>query len=704
VHTYIHTFAYLTPAELTSVFNKTKSHLFPSWLAMDGGLGPHQKTWEGSTPLLQISRRSAAIATAAHPQRRHLHHHDQHPEAAAAAAAVAKPTRKGLRSNRCSFMRPLFRRCLAAAGCLVGAVDAHIPWLDQELQSPTSSVPQLPCERPVSKAPVRFPQTLLMGDAADGLTMFSGYVNVTQSDYLFYWFVEAEEGAPEDAPLIVWSNGGPGCSSMEGITTEHGPLVLFDIKEDTQSAPGKLSRNPYSWSKTAHVLYVDQPRYVGFSCGTGPFVASSVDAGQDLVNFLRGWRQLFPEHASRNVILAAESYGGHFVPAWSSSILDYNAAGVADPIRLVGLIIGNGIVNETIQDTTFPEFARRHGLIPENINVNSSWGAREIMKNYLGYEPNYYDYRLVEQGCCGCSSYNYKPWSDWMMRKDVQLALNVCGNSGAKAFAGCASGCVDLPSFDEDDTFSYSGALGRALDLGIHVTFYYGMQDTACNYVGGFQMASSLEWRDAEQFRHAELRPLKLGEVVMGSIKSVSGLTWIQVDGAGHMVPINQPAAAFYAISTLTQKNLFDRATYSTLDTMSAWSPIPGLEKLLSSSTAERGGGGGGGGGRPEQQQQQQEKQKQQYAGVQGAQKSAPNGAPVTAQPGGNTFGGLGAFGFARSYGLWTVVTCCLVGMIAAAVSLQRIRPRRGRSVQAGDREDSSLFEFLFRTTPEDTL
>mmetsp|Transcript_23088 Transcript_23088/g.49144 ORF Transcript_23088/g.49144 Transcript_23088/m.49144 type:complete len:158 (-) Transcript_23088:307-780(-) len=114
--------------------------------------------------------------------------------------------------------------------------------------------------------------------------------------------------------------------------------------------------------------------------------------------------------------------------------------------------------------------------------------------------------------------------------------------------------------------------------------------------------------------------------------------------------------------------------------------------------------GGGGGGGRPEQQQQQQEKQKQQYAGVQGAQKSAPNGAPVTAQPGGNTFGGLGAFGFARSYGLWTVVTCCLVGMIAAAVSLQRIRPRRGRSVQAGDREDSSLFEFLFRTTPEDTL
>jgi len=413
--------------------------------------------------------------------------------------------------------------------------------------------PELPCAAPVQRARVEFPEHLIIGDAADGVEMYSGYVNVTSEDYLFYWFMEADSGAPDDAPLIIWTNGGPGCSSMEGVTTEHGPLVLFGIKEDSMVSPAKLSRNPYAWNREAHVLYVDQPRYVGFSCGTGPFLTSSVAAGLDMVNFIRGWHNLFPEHAHRDVILAAESYGGHFIPAWSSAILDYNSAGVAEPIRLTGLIIGNGIVNETIQGRTFPEFAKRQGLIPKNLSVESSWGAREIMTDYIGYEPNYYDYRLAEHGCCGCSAYNYKYWSDFMMREDVTKALNVCGDAGAKAFGGCAAGCIQLPAFDKNDLFSYSGAIARALEQGIQVTFYYGMQDTACNYVGGYAMAEMLEWHGSEHFRAAPMEDLIVGGIPAGGQKAFGGLTWIQIEGAGHMVPINNPAAAYHAVGTLVR-------------------------------------------------------------------------------------------------------------------------------------------------------
>jgi len=337
---------------------------------------------------------------------------------------------------------------------------------------------------------------------------------------------------------------------MEGMTTEHGPLVLYGVKEAGVMFSGKLSRNPYSWNNQAHVLYVDQPRYVGYSVGAGPFVKSSLEAGHDMVTFLRGWRHLFPEHAHRGLILAAESYGGHYIPAWASAILDYNAH-ASDPLNLVGLAIGNGIVNETVQGATFPEFARRQGLIPKSEILQSSWGAREIMKNYLGYIPNYYDYRLAEQECCGCSSYNYKPWSDWLLREDVTRALNVCGNAGTKAFGDCAAGCINMPEFDRADAFSYSGALGRALDHGVHVTLYYGMQDTACNYVGGYAMASTIEWSGADLFAQMPLEDLMIGGVPTGKFKAAAGLAWVQIENAGHMVPINSPAAASFAIGTL---------------------------------------------------------------------------------------------------------------------------------------------------------
>ena len=59
---------------------------------------------------------------------------------------------------------------------------------DAELERPTA----LPCEKPVSKAPVKFPSDLLLApqEMIDAFDMYSGYVNVTSQDYLFYWLAE----------------------------------------------------------------------------------------------------------------------------------------------------------------------------------------------------------------------------------------------------------------------------------------------------------------------------------------------------------------------------------------------------------------------------------------------------------------------------------------------------------------------------------
>ena len=74
--------------------------------------------------------------------------------------------------------------------------------------------------------------------------------------------------------------------------------------------------------------------------------------------------------------------------------------------------------------------------------------------------------------------------------------------------------------------------------------------DLACNYVGAYDMATTLEWSGAEDFKKA---PLK--QVPGGQIQKYGGLAWHQVDGAGHMVPLDQPANAYNAISQLLSGN-----------------------------------------------------------------------------------------------------------------------------------------------------
>jgi len=58
-------------------------------------------------------------------------------------------------------------------------------------------------------------------------TSYSGYLDVTATKSLHYMFVEAEQNATS-APVVIWFNGGPGCSSLLGFFQEHGPWVIED--------------------------------------------------------------------------------------------------------------------------------------------------------------------------------------------------------------------------------------------------------------------------------------------------------------------------------------------------------------------------------------------------------------------------------------------------------------------------------------------
>ena len=66
------------------------------------------------------------------------------------------------------------------------------------------------------------------------------------------------QGNPETDPVILWLNGGPGCSSLLGLTTEIGPFVM-DM-DDTE-----FKQNVYAWNKNANIIFLESPTGVGFS-------------------------------------------------------------------------------------------------------------------------------------------------------------------------------------------------------------------------------------------------------------------------------------------------------------------------------------------------------------------------------------------------------------------------------------------------------
>ncbi|KAG8046034.1 hypothetical protein GUJ93_ZPchr0008g13017 [Zizania palustris] len=228
----------------------------------------------------------------------------------------------------------------------------------------------LPLARPVSGGDTADAAadriTALPGQPPVNFSMYSGYVTVDAGAgrALFYWLIEAAAAAdPESAPLVLWLNGGPGCSSVGYGASEE--LGAFRINPDGKT----LFLNPYPWNKVANMLFLDSPAGVGYSysnTSSDLFTAGDNKTAHDSYTFLVSWLERFPQYKHRDFYIAGESYAGHYVPQLSQLVY-WNNKGIENPIlNFKGFMVGNAVIDDYHDYVGTFEYWWTHGLISDD--------------------------------------------------------------------------------------------------------------------------------------------------------------------------------------------------------------------------------------------------------------------------------------------------------------------------------------------------
>ncbi|XP_066360271.1 serine carboxypeptidase 1-like [Miscanthus floridulus] len=212
---------------------------------------------------------------------------------------------------------------------------------------------------------------------------YAGYVTVNETvgSRLYYYLVESERDPARD-PVVLWLNGGPGCSSLDGFVYEHGPFN-FESGGSAGSLPN-LHLNPYSWSKVSSVIYLDSPSGVGlsYSKNVSYYETGDLKTASDSHTFLLKWFQLYPEFLKNPFYIAGESYAGVYIPTLANEVVKGIHKGDNPVINFKGYMVGNGVCDSAFDGNALVPFAHGMGLISDDIYKQANTACQGNYWNY----------------------------------------------------------------------------------------------------------------------------------------------------------------------------------------------------------------------------------------------------------------------------------------------------------------------------------
>ena len=381
---------------------------------------------------------------------------------------------------------------------------------------------------------------------------FAGYSGLSQintaGDQMFYWFVNKVGGNvfTDNVPVIMWLQGGPGCSSMTGALFEFGPIYI-DENLNMQNRTG-------SWINDYHLLFVDNPVGAGYSVTPGGhYVQNETQMAINLYALLQNLTTTHPEifNTAHDFYIFGESYAGKYIPSIAYYILHQNAnltLNKFNNINLKGIGIGDGISDPIPQYTSYSDYGFATGLIDEYereivevfqrqsveyINKKQWANANNAQNNALetvvmaGGNVNVYNIRQF-------GDYNSTLMDTWLNLTSTKTMFHVPPSTtfldcGEKAYLALAN---DIPQ-------SVVGLFPYLLN-NTRVLLYEGQDDLILNMVGAETWISQMQWYGQLNYLQAEKEVWVVQGQIAGYARGYESLTQLVVLKAGHMVPLDQ--------------------------------------------------------------------------------------------------------------------------------------------------------------------
>lgn len=415
---------------------------------------------------------------------------------------------------------------------------------------------------------------------------WSGYLKARPGKFLHYWFVTSQSDPVKD-PLVLWLNGGPGCSSLDGFLSENGP---FHVNEDGET----LYENPFSWNKIANILYLESPAGVGYSFSDDKnYATDDNQVAEDNYKALQSFFVKFPNFTHNDFFIIGESYGGIYVPTLSLLV----ATGKAK-INLKGFAVGNGLSSFAFNDQSLIYFGYYHGLFGEDLwydlttnccdkgscNFHNSTmdmcvtmlkiASAIIFDSGLNVYALYMDCQNTNRAYESAISHVFKNFNTeklvgvvnasksvgdvppcidsaaqtkWLNRGDVRKALHIPDTLPP----------WDLCSDSVEGNYSMlydtvKDIYLKLLSVGLRALVYNGDTDMACNFLGSQWFVEDLGIKPTTRYQ-----TWLHNKQVAGFYQTFGNITFLTVKGAGHMVPQWAPDPAFHMFQSFITNSTY---------------------------------------------------------------------------------------------------------------------------------------------------